>query len=270
MVNVGIRLITSQTTSRLSDAAGAAPVFESLGLRSAVGSKRFKNLDCAYCIERKSVAGDHVFAREFFLPADRGNLPQAPACEECNNKKSALEHYLTALLPFGGRHAQSSDNLNQLVPGRLRKNQKLHRELQSGQMRAALVENGSQVETTALPIREGAIEELFRYVARGLAWHHWGAYILPQTNIEAIALTPHGATLFDRHLFSLNSNNRVLVNLGNGTVIYEGMQGVDTPQISVWRFRMYGGMLLTEDGGVGSTEIGVLSGASGNLGRGSP
>lgn len=228
-----------------------------------VASKRFKNIDCVYCMEQKSVAGDHVFAREFFLPADRDNLPQVPTCEECNNKKSTLEHYLTALLPFGGRHAQSSDNLSQLVPGRLKKNEKLLRELQSRQTTAAVVEDGNETEVTALPIREGTIEELFRYIVRGLAWHHWGTYIFPQSNVEVSALTPDGATLFEQHLFSLRSNNRVLVNLGNGTVIYEGMQGVDAPQISVWRFRMYGGILLTEKGDVGSTEIGVTSGASG-------
>jgi hypothetical protein len=234
-----------------------------------MASKRFKNLNCVYCVQRKSIAGDHIFAREFFLQENRNNLPQVPACEECNNEKSKLEHYLTALLPFGGRHARSRENLNQLVPGRLSKNQKLHRELQSGQIRATLFENGNSAETIALPIREGAIEELFRYVVRGLAWYHWKTYMPPDSKIEAIALTAHGAMLFDKHLFSLRSSNHVLVNIGSGTVIYEGMQAVDAPQISVWRFRMYGGMLLSGEDGLSSTEIGVLSGAACNLASGS-
>jgi hypothetical protein len=43
-------------------------------------SKKFKGKTCAYCGEREAITGDHVFAREFFLPSDRADLPQAPIC----------------------------------------------------------------------------------------------------------------------------------------------------------------------------------------------
>jgi 5-methylcytosine-specific restriction endonuclease McrA len=75
-------------------------------------SKKFKGKTCAYCGEREAITGDHVFAREFFLPSDRADLPQAPICGECNNEKSKLEHYLTTVLPFGGRHPASAENLS--------------------------------------------------------------------------------------------------------------------------------------------------------------
>ena len=74
-------------------------------------SKKFKSQRCAYCAEREAVTGDHIFAREFFLPSARANLPQAPICEQCNNEKSKLEHYLTTVLPFGGRHSASPKTL---------------------------------------------------------------------------------------------------------------------------------------------------------------
>lgn len=96
-------------------------------------SKKFKEELCAYCGERSAVTGDHIFAREFFLTEDRADLPQAPICTQCNNEKSKLEHYLTTVLPFGGRHASSAENLGSIVPKRLARNAKLHRELAIGQ-----------------------------------------------------------------------------------------------------------------------------------------
>ena len=105
-------------------------------------SKKFKGKRCAYCAEREAVTGDHIFAREFFLPSARANLPQAPICRECNNEKSKLEHYLTTVLPFGGQHPTSLENLESMVPKRLRKNAKLHRELAAGQQRVFTILTG--------------------------------------------------------------------------------------------------------------------------------
>ena len=58
----------------------------------------------------------------------------------------------------------------------------------------------------------------------------------------------------------MHSPNRALVNLGNGSIIYEGVQGVDCPQITIWRFHMYGGMILAQGTAETSTEIGAMSG----------
>ena len=226
-----------------------------------MGSKRFKNLDCAYCVRRKSVTGDHIFAREFFLPRDRDRLPQAPTCEYCNNEKSKLEHYLTTVLPFAGRHNQSLENLTELTPKRLNKNHSLQRELQEGKVDVNVSGNEVASKTTGLPVREGTIEALFNYIARGLSWHHWGVYMNPDNEIESLALTAYGEKFFQDNFFSLRPGKRVLANIGNGTVIYEGVQGVDSPQISIWRFRFYGGITLVEAGSPhASTEIGVISG----------
>jgi len=96
-------------------------------------SKRFKSGElCVYCSKLPAVTGDHIFARKFFVESARANLPQAPVCATCNNEKSELEHYLTAVLPFGGRHPDALENLVSMVPKRLQRNAKLHRVLSAG------------------------------------------------------------------------------------------------------------------------------------------
>jgi len=92
-------------------------------------TKKFKGKLCVYCAERPSESGDHVFAKEFFLLRDRDNLPKVPACKACNEAKSKLEHYLTSVLPFGGRHKSAKTNLETRVPQRLKKNRKLSKQL---------------------------------------------------------------------------------------------------------------------------------------------
>src|SRR3954454_11522216 len=113
-------------------------------------SKKFKGKPCAYCAKRKAETDDHVFAREFFLVEDRQNRPKVPACSQCNNEKSKLEHYLTAVLPFGGRHEQAVANLQRGVPGRLAKNQKLHRVLQESVEAAWMREGPGYIRGPAL------------------------------------------------------------------------------------------------------------------------
>lgn len=89
-------------------------------------TKLYKNKRCVYCSKAKAETADHVVAREFFMPSLRANIPKVPSCTSCNNNKSVLEHYLTALLPFGGRHRAAHENLVSMVPRRLMRNKKLH------------------------------------------------------------------------------------------------------------------------------------------------
>lgn len=225
-----------------------------------MGSKRFKNHLCVYCCERQAVTGDHIFSRDFFLPTHREDLPQAPTCDECNNSKSQLEHYLPALLPFGGRHDHSKENLSSLVPKRLLKNRRLHRELDEGRLNVKVMESETESETLALPIREGTIESLFCSIIKGLTWFHWRVYLPKEYPVETIVLTKHGQSFFQETFFALRAKNRVLENLGDSTIIYEGIQGIDCPEVTIWRFRMYGGMVLAENSELTSTEIGGMSG----------
>jgi hypothetical protein len=227
-----------------------------------MGSKRFRGQKCVYCSERPAVAGDHVFAREFFVINARDNLPQVPVCDGCNNEKSRLEHYLTAILPFGGQHADARQNLVSHVPARLAKNLRLHQELHAG--RGYIWRQEPQVPRAAmtLPVEQGKICALFGYVARGLAWFHWSVYLEAHHVSKALLLSRFGCEYFSR-VFGMNAARRVQNSLGNGTIEYVGVQGVDMPQLTLWRIRFYGGIEFAGDPDAPdeiATEIAAITG----------
>lgn len=228
-------------------------------------SKKYKGKPCAYCVDASSTTADHVFAREFFLPEARHDLAQVPACSSCNGEKSVLEHYFTAVLPFGARHAASAVNLKQMVPKRLGKNAKLHRTLRNNWGKRWAEERGIQVPVSTLPVDPAKVERLFDFIVRGLVLFHWGAYLTRDYRVQVLALTRAGEEYIDG-LFRLNAAARVRVDLGNGTFSYEGAQGVDCPQITVWRFQTYGGLKFadSEVPGEVSSGIGALTGPVSN------
>lgn len=210
-------------------------------------SKKFKGKTCVYCGTATSETADHVFALEFFLPSQRTNLPKVPACVACNNAKSKIEHYLATVMPFAGRHGDANQNLSQMVPGRLAKNARLHRSLQDGMGQAWSQENGIIVPAMTLPLDSDRVGELFAYITKGLLWHHWKVILDPaKTGVWSGYLNSDGVAVH-RSLLALNSPARVNVNLGNGTFAYEGAQGTDIPEMSVWLFTPYGGMQLSGD-----------------------
>lgn len=188
---------------------------------------------CVYCSTAAAITGDHVFAREFFLEADRTNLPQVPSCRKCNDEKSRLEHYLTTVLPFGGRHSQARQNLDLMVPKRLRKNQKLHRKLLAGHTE------------TSVPLDGEKVEAMFRLIARGLVWYHWKVYINDETHsVRADMMPEDGTRMTNDPAFGGKVGNRVSGNIGNASFEYEGVQAVDDPASTLWRFSIYGGLVM--------------------------
>jgi hypothetical protein len=212
-------------------------------------SKQFKGKLCAYCTKETATNGDHVFAREFFLLQDRDNGPKAPACRPCNGEKSLLEHYLTAALPFGGRHAQAVANLQTGVPRRLAKNRKLHIEVVNTSEPAWLRQGAGLFVPTGKFSFDGAkLEELLKYIARGLAWHHWQTYLRPDEYVSVLFLTDTLTAVFQQLVSMWNVAQRVTADLGHGTVQYEGVQAVDPPELTVWSVSMYGGVVLTGEG----------------------
>ena len=226
-------------------------------------SKRFKGLICAYCSERPSVTGDHVFAREFFLKTQRANLPQVPACDQCNGAKSKLEHYLTAVLPFGGRHADALTNLSDMVAPRLSKNQKLHGTLSRNTTQIwTQTDSGLHVQTMALPFEPERLVDLFKYIVRGLLFYHWKVRLTNDHFSEVILLASGGQHMFDSFM-KMTAKTRINGNLGNHTFVYDGIQGTDSDDISAWRFSIYGGLTLTGDPrapGEETVQIGALTG----------
>ena len=227
-----------------------------------MSARRFKGMLCVYCSERRAVTGDHVFARGFFIVPARGNLPQVPACDQCNTAKSRLEQYLTTLLPFGGRHPDAHANLSEQVPGRLAKNLRLANELKSQRRHIWHRDEGVYRLSMTLPVDPHKVCSLFALTARALTWFYWETYLLPEQTSDAILLTTFGREYFNR-LFAMNAKHSVQENLGSGTVSYRGVQATDAPQLTLWRINFYGGLAFSGDPDLPaekSTEIGAVTG----------
>ena len=225
------------------------------------GSKKYKGRQCAYCGVTDATTADHIFAREFFLVEDRADLPQVPACSSCNDEKSRLEHYLTALLPFGARRGASRRNLVEMVPQRLVRNARLHRNLRDNWGKAWAKEGGAYVRTSTLPVDAEKVIDLFRRVVRGLVSFHWGTYLTGEDDVTVVAFTTAGEEYFDG-LFALNVAARVRRDVGRGTFKYEGAQAADSPRITVWRIEAYGGLKFGDPSvpGEHASRIGALTG----------
>jgi hypothetical protein len=225
-------------------------------------SKRFKGRTCVYCAqENASETADHVLAREFVPVRHRGQIPKVPACKGCNKEKSDLEHYLSTILLFGGRHPDASVNLTTDGPRRLAKNKKLHRELATGVSRLWSKEpSGVLVRAMTVPIDGERVEKLVGFIVRGLIFHHWSVVLGPDMTVDVLSLTSHGETFFKRFA-KLNAKQRATGNIGDGALLYEGAQGVDNPAVSFWEVSLMGGVTMSGDAGEGATSrFGVMTG----------
>jgi hypothetical protein len=230
--------------------------------------KGFKGKTCVYCATAPAATMDHVFAREFFLADRRANLPKVPACAACNGAKSKLEHYLTAVLPFGGQHADGLVHLTEMVPGRLARNQKLARGLSAGL--SSTIVPGRETPAMTIPIDPEKVGELFALTAKGLLWHHWQVLLSPNAfGVRAEMLSAVGEKFYNGAL-TMNSKARVGGALGNGTFRYEGAQSAQNPELSVWRFSVFGGLSVSGDPeapGEISSQIGAMTGSHTLLAR---
>jgi len=226
-------------------------------------SKKYKGITCVYCNVRLSDTADHVFSREFFLPTDRDNHPKVPACSICNQEKSKLEYYLTTILPFAGRHLVAKTNLEKMVPNRLANNDKLRKLLSQGMRRIWVNEkDGLILPVSSIPLDTHKIEKYFSLVAKGLVWHYWKTLLTSEHFIEVRFLTKWGEDVFENQFFSIENVNHVAENLGNGTVVYKGIQEIGIPEMTAWRLFFYGGMSLLDELDVkeSSSSIGLITG----------
>ena len=149
--------------------------------------RKFAGCSCVYCGDHLATTDDHIFARAFFHDSDRDNveLPEVPACEQCNTHKSQLELYAVSVLGFGGRHGSAVKNAYEVAVKRIEKNKKLHRQLQAGFREVWIQENGGVIQrTAALPVDTSRLGELFAYVGRALLWHHGKHYLPPDYRVH--------------------------------------------------------------------------------------
>lgn len=228
-------------------------------------SKKYKGKLCVYCRERPSIKqGDHVFSRELFLVSERDNPIKVPSCDKCNNEKSRIEHYLTSLLPFGGMHPHAKEHLSTLVPSRLAKNLKLKRKLSEGMEYIwSTDENGNSIRNLTVPFDGKRYIALFEYIVRALSWHHWNSYITNKSVVYSTALNESGEELFEKYFWSLNAKNKIDNAIGDKTILYKGSQGMNDDQITVWRFEIFNGLVISDRKSNGfhkSSCIGSISG----------
>jgi hypothetical protein len=118
-----------------------------------------------------------------------------------------VEHYLTSVLPFAGRHSQALENLKTGVPKRLTKNQKLNRELLESQQPVWLKEGtGLYQRTTKLSFDGEKLRAFLEYVPKGLAWHHWKTYLRPTDTVHVSFLADRrSGQLVGREVVSPNT-----------------------------------------------------------------
>jgi len=197
----------------------------------------FRGLLCVYC-GAPATTDDHVIAAKFFLEPQRGNLPEAPACQRCNNEKSHLEDYLMVVLGFGAMHPDAKVNLDTLVRRRLENNLRLKRELEAGYDASGGM---------TIPFDHEKLDKVFAMIAQGLAWHQWKVLLRPGFSAIASLFSDTGAPFFMQMLSGWNTPVRVSANLGNGTFVYEGAQATDVSEATIWRFQMYGGIRFGGD-----------------------
>lgn len=209
-------------------------------------SKKYKNKTCVYCTNvNSSQTGDHILAREFFLENQRDNLPKVPACNDCNNEKSELEHYLTAILPFSGRHADSKENLVRMVPPRLEKNKKLHATLSANSGTIWGRFNGLILPHHAIPFDYEKMQKLLTFIVKGLSAHYF-KIIIPKEYFVGTIIPNIRAEEPLSGMFGMTSEKRVKKSLGNGTIELEGAQSDTEIYTSIWKICIYGGLTLID------------------------
>ena len=191
---------------------------------------KFSGEICVYCNEAPADTSDHAIGRKFFLEERRGNLPQVPACRSCNSRKSELEAYLMTVLPFGAKNADAGTILTKLVPPRLEKNAKLNRKITRGFNRSG---------GTSIPFDHKPLVELFGMIAKALAYQHFGIRLGDGFSATAAIFMDQATPEFAR---MLALGNRVNGDLGAGTFKYQGAQPGNYPELTLWRFEIYGGV----------------------------
>lgn len=202
--------------------------------------KDLKGKVCVYCNDYLAKTWDHVIARKFFPVQMRGNLPQAPACIQCNCLKSDLEQYAMTVFPFGSEHHAAQEMLTEEVRNRLDENHRLHRELREGMDKVRILNSGEENKSTiSLPIDEDKITTLFEMIIKGLIWHHFKVF-LPSTHILRVySFTEYGLDLFEETILSLSQEMLEKHSLAEGGFNYTFTRNRNDPTITAWVLSFY-------------------------------
>ncbi|MBD9663219.1 MULTISPECIES: HNH endonuclease [unclassified Variovorax] len=209
-------------------------------------SKKYRGKTCVYCAAvGASETADHVVCREFFPLSARDNLPKVPSCQMCNGEKSYLEHYLTAVMPFGGAQAGAQEMLEEQISRRLERNEKLRAELSAGfSYRFVSKDGGPWQRQLAISFDGDRLNRLFGYILRGLAFHHWGLVFNKEHAVSASFVGEVARPLIEESL--AQDGVRITGRLGDGVFVYEGLQAQGDPYLTIWRMSLYGSEVLAQ------------------------
>ncbi len=81
-------------------------------------------------------------------------------------------------------------------------------------------------------------------ITRGMVADAFCAQI-PQDSVNAGILTERGKEI-TRRLLAMNAKDRAMATLAGGLIEYEGARAFDTPALTIWRYRLYGGVLFAD------------------------
>ena len=205
-----------------------------------MGSKKYKGKPCVYCVDGISGEGDHIISRKFFPVKFRGNLPKAPSCKQCNEVKSLLEHYLTAVLLFSSDHITALKSQGEKVNRRLNKNLPLKNDLRSGISPAWMpAKNGLLERTIAIPFQSEKLIEYCEYIVRGLVWHEWDVIVPKHYAIEVMSLTQHGYSFFRDYIFKLSPDLKRVRTYADGGFSYTCTRNSTDGAFSAWHLKFY-------------------------------
>lgn len=213
-------------------------------------SKKFKGKTCAYCCrDGASEAKDHVIAREFVLTRYRDNLPTVPTCKGCNSKKSALETYALAVLPFGSMLPDGEEYLLANMERRLAKHPKLKRELGTGASREWIRQNGLMVPVLTMPLDHERITALIAMIVRGLFRYEYGFPLRTHWETRVTNFLPMDeAALMPKFIKALGrAPEKVERAVGDGAVRYTAWHSRWCKYWSVWHLTMFGGLKVGGD-----------------------
>lgn len=214
-----------------------------------MGSRR-KRLaqQCVYCGAAEAGTIDHVFPKSMFLVEDRHNLPTVSACPACNNTKSQLESYLTAILPFGGLHEKANQTLSTLVPSRLENNEALRSQIRTSMAPAFVQSNGVLNPTFMMPFDADRFAEFLGYVTKALS-SLFLEYDATEGDIARVVFVPNDEEkLRLRWILDGPPPLHHQRTLGGDSIVLEGFRRRAGRDLCIWRFRIYGGILLSAGG----------------------
>jgi hypothetical protein len=209
-------------------------------------SKPSRARPCPYCGLRPGTTRDHVIAQCFFAVKPT-SMVTVPACPECQNTKSRLDHMLCHALTTdwqGSEHPeaaalfpklQRATQRRQSIVGTLVREQTIWKPYiaPDGQ-------NLGYVPTVTLP--EGAAERWLQFLVQGLSYK-WGGVYVPGDYLVQVDVV-HPLQLRKAIAWMNQFPCEQPRTMGDGVVSYVFRRHPDDPAKTSWLFWFYRGRMF--------------------------